>query len=63
MEIILKQLKKLKVKVSLKNYEKQKINFPRISKQPKKNGKWLIKEYQSYGGTKVKLYHRIKIYK
>ena len=36
MEIILKQLKKLKVKVSFKELQKQKINFPRISKQPKK---------------------------
>ena len=56
MEIILKQLKKLKVNFFFKELKKQKINFPRISKQPKKNGKWLIKEYQSYGGTKVKLF-------
>ena len=33
---------------------KQKINFPIISKKPKKNGKWLVKEYQSFGGVKVK---------
>ena len=49
-------IKKIKSKSFFKELRKQKINFPRISKQPKKNGKWLIKEYQSYGGTKVKLY-------
>ena len=49
-------IKKTKSKSFFKELRKQKINFPRISKQPKKNGKWLIKEYQSYGGTKVKLY-------
>ncbi len=49
-------IKKIKSKSFFKELRKQKINFPSISKQPKKNGKWLIKEYQSYGGTKVKLY-------
>ena len=49
-------IKKTKSKSFFKELRKQKINFPRISKQAKKNGKWLIKEYQSYGGTKVKLY-------
>ena len=49
-------IKKIKSKSFFKELRKQKINFPRVSKQPKKNGKWLIKEYQSYGGTKVKLY-------
>ena len=56
MEIILKQLKKLKVKVSLKNYENKKLIFQEYQNNRKKNGKWLIKEYQSYGGTKVKLF-------
>ena len=60
MEIILKQLKKLKVNFFFKELRKQKINFPRISKQPKKNGKWLIKEYQSYGGIKVKIFTESK---
>ena len=49
-------IKKTKSKSFFKELRKQKINFPRISKQPKKNGKWLIKEHQSYGGTKVKLF-------
>ena len=53
-------IKKTKSKSFFKELQKQKINFPRISKQPKKNGKWLIKEYQSYGGTKVKLFTESK---
>ena len=46
-------IKKTKSKNFFEEIQKQKINFPKISKQPKKNGKWLIKEYQSFGGTKV----------
>ena len=49
-------IKKIKSKSFFEELQKQKINFPRISKQPKNNGKWLIKEYQSFGGTKVKLF-------
>ena len=50
-------IKKTKSKSFFKELQKQKINFPKISKQPKKNGKWLIKEYQSFGGTKVKTFN------
>ena len=46
-------IKKTKSKNFFEEIQKKKINFPKISKQPKKNGKWLIKEYQSFGGTKV----------
>ena len=49
-------IKKTKSKSFFEELQKQKINFPKISKQPKKNGKWLIKEYQSFGGTKVKTF-------
>ena len=56
-------IKKTKSKIFFKELKKQKINFPRISKQPKKNGKWLIKEYQSYGGIKVKLFTTSKYIK
>ena len=49
-------IKKTKSKSFFKELQKQKINFPKISKQPKKNGKWLIKDYQSFGGTKVKTF-------
>ena len=49
-------IKKTKSKSFFKELQKQKINFPKISKQPKKKGKWLIKEYQSFGGTKVKTF-------
>jgi len=51
-------IKKTKSKNFFEVLQKQKINFPRISNQPKKNGKWLIKEYQSFGGTKVKLFKK-----
>ena len=53
-------IKKTKSKFFFKELKKQKINFPRISKLPKKNGKWLIKEYQSYGGIKVKIFTESK---
>jgi len=53
-------IKKTKSKIFFEELQKQKINFPRISKQPKKNGKWLIKEYQSFGGTKVKTFKESK---
>ena len=49
-------IKKTKSKSFFEELQKQKINFPKISKQPKKSGKWLIKEYQSFGGTKVKTF-------
>ena len=49
-------IKKTKSKKFFEELQKHKINFPRISKQPKNNGKWLIKEYQSFGGIKVKLF-------
>jgi predicted ATP-grasp superfamily ATP-dependent carboligase len=47
-------IKKTKSKIFFEELRKQKINFPRISRKPKKNGKWLIKEYKSFGGIKVK---------
>ena len=49
-------IKKIKSESFFEELQKQKINFPSVSKQPKKNGKWLIKEYQSFGGTRVKPY-------
>ena len=51
-------IKKIKSRSFFEELQKQKINFPSISQQPKNNGKWLIKEYQSYGGTKVKPYKK-----
>ncbi|MAI28909.1 MAG: hypothetical protein CMP38_01745 [Rickettsiales bacterium] len=47
-------IKKTKSESFFRELQKQKINFPSISKHPKKNGEWLIKEYQSFGGTKVR---------
>ena len=47
-------IKKTKSKVFFQELRKQKINFPRVSNKPKGNGKWLVKEYQSFGGIKVK---------
>ncbi len=53
-------IKKTKSKSFFEELQKQKINFPNISKQPKKNGRWLIKEYESFGGTKVKHFKEYK---
>ncbi len=47
-------IKKTKSKVFFEELRKQKINFPRILKKPEQNGKWLVKEYESFGGIKVK---------
>ena len=49
-------IKRTKSKIFFEELRKKNINFPIISKKPKKNGKWLVKEYQSFGGIKVKPY-------
>jgi predicted ATP-grasp superfamily ATP-dependent carboligase len=47
-------IKKTKSKIFFEELRKKNINFPRISKKPEGNVKWLVKEYQSFGGIKVK---------
>ncbi len=55
-----KTIKKTKSKFFFEELQKQKIRFPRITKNPKKNGRWLVKEYQSFGGIKVKPFKQSK---
>ena len=46
-------IRKLKNKTFFQELKKNKVLFPQIKEKKPRNGKWLIKAFSSYGGTKV----------